>query len=730
MSQKGPQKWRHYRINAAIDFSAKFYNFLNDIKERYNNILSIDNCIETLKEEKIAAEIIIKSLRELYTDWLYYKSHELKLLRIFSWIPIVKSLLIDKIKFFTSKNYLFFRETISCIQTIDSIFDENIKNQLSILNNIENEISQYQFVRDRYDQFIQQKKELENQLKFQMDIDNLYDFSNFENLLCKIDTTLRYELFLLATHYWEAAWLLESESIDTLSYDFLGRKQYWQLQAMLTPCFVKTLHMGPAYFKYKTSSQEFETLSDFIDLLIIDEAGQVMPALAGAMVSIAKKALLVGDTKQIEPVFSLTEGIDLANTKKFGLCSNFDDYEYLKKSGILCSGDNMTGHAYGNVVIVGQRQAKYHLQKEKEPGIYLKEHRRCAKEIISYCNELCYEDQLIPMAEEKLCSYPRMGYAHIKGCEEKNGSSRFNTFEANAIAMWIAKNKNKILETFGTDELSKCLGIVTPFTAQGNVIRNELQKYGLNITDVGTIHTLQGAEKDIIIFSPVYTSLDQKSGVYFFDKSPNMLNVAVSRAKSSFLVFGDIDNFDPNKGNLPSSLLAKYLFAHENNEITDVIQPKYVNKEDIQQINSLDLHRYILKKSFMRAEYELNIVSPFLSISAIKSDSIPDLIKKHSIRIPINIYSDPTLNKKNHIEFKQAQEILKDSGANVYLVNNVHSKIITIDDCEIIEGSFNWLSASRFNERYIREESSVIYSGKHVSRFIDEAMKPIKNKIK
>ena len=86
-----------------------------------------------------------------------------------------------------------------------------------------------------------------------------------------------------------------------------------------------------------------------------------------------------------------------------------------------------------------------------------------------------------------------------------------------------------------------------------------------------------------------------------------MLNVAVSRAKQSFLVFGDMDIFERNKESLPSSLLAKYLFAKEDNEILDIIQPKfnalkYEENEKIRQITTLEQHQEALLIFFIEVE--------------------------------------------------------------------------------------------------------------------------------
>jgi hypothetical protein len=70
---------------------------------------------------------------------------------------------------------------------------------------------------------------------------------------------------------------------------------------------------------------------------------------------------------------------------------------------------------------------------------------------------------------------------------------------------------------------------------------------------------------------------------------------------------------------------------------------------------------------------------------------------------------------------------LKDAGATMILVNNVHSKIIAIDNLVIIEGSFNWLSAPREGP-YVRQECSLRYQGEKTADFISEALEPIRKK--
>ena len=335
------------------------------------------------------------------------------------------------------------------------------------------------------------------------------------------------------------------------------------------------------------------------------------------------------------------------------------------------------------------------------------------------------------MTQEKPCPFPAMGYAHVKGEESEYGKSRRNMMEAQAIVEWIKKNQAKILNAAGESKLSDCIGIITPFKPQKELLDNLLKQSGLIIDRVGTVHALQGAEKPLIIFSPVYTT-ESKASNYFFDKSPNMLNVAVSRAKLSFIVFGDMGIFDVKRADFPSSLLAKYLFSDSKNEIVDIIQPKYMSLlyhgDNIEQISTLEQHRAVLKDAFKMTEKELHIVSPFLTTNAIESDAITELIQQYISRISINIYSDPRLNYNWSAKYEESITMLKNAGANVYRVNRVHSKLIIIDNSVIIEGSFNWLSASR-DRRYAREESSVLYRGERVATFIKQAFGPIKAKV-
>lgn len=160
----------------------------------------------------------------------------------------------------------------------------------------------------------------------------------------------------------------------------------------LTPCIVSTLFMLPKKMQVarrdeKNFSRNY--LYDFADLLIVDEAGQVLPEVAGASFALGKQALVIGDQLQIEPIWSIPESIDIGNLHAAELLGKEEDaYERLCQSG--------RSAASGSVMQIAQRLSRYHYDPEMARGMFLYEHHRCFDEIVSYCNALCYQGKLIP----------------------------------------------------------------------------------------------------------------------------------------------------------------------------------------------------------------------------------------------------------------------------------------------------------------------------------------------
>ncbi|AEI45647.1 AAA domain-containing protein [Paenibacillus mucilaginosus] len=554
--------------------------------------------------------------------------------------------------------------------------------------------------------------------------------------LSELDTKLRYEAFLVATHYWEGRWLMEVKEQLENSYKEspvpYKKQKLWRRHAKLTPCLVSTLYMVPAFFS--AWKEKTVPLYDFIDLLIIDEAGQVSPEIGGAAFALAKKALVVGDTLQIDPVWGIPKKLDYSNLIMHGLGRSEKEADDLLSLGFSASS--------GSVMAVAQRASRYRKYEDLK-GMYLSEHRRCVPEIIAYCNELAYKGRLQPK-RQGITDHPLppMGYAHIPGAAVRSAGSLGNEVEAETIVQWIQDHGRQLLDYYNKDapkglrmpRIGDILAVVTPFARQRQILLQRMNAAGLEGITVGTVHALQGAERHIVLFSPVYDSSMPAS--YFFDSGPNMLNVAVSRAKDSFLVFGDMGILNP-ESQKPSGLLARYLFAEESNEIKNITYPARAQRvllEPARHIRDLEGHRQALRFGIENCREKVCIVSPFLSSEAIEADGIHLLVSEASAAgKQVFVYTDERMNQhagqpKSH--FLRGRELLVQSGAQVILAERIHNKTLCVDHSILVEGSFNWLSARRNpNDPWCRYETSLLYQGRGVEEMIQEVLSDLEKRI-
>lgn len=540
------------------------------------------------------------------------------------------------------------------------------------------------------------------------------------------DITIRFRMFLLATHYWEGRWLLAMTEFGDQIEDEKKRKgrkvieARWRRRMMLTPCIVSTFFMLPTQMKCTRRESEGyieDYLYNFIDLLVVDEAGQVLPEVAGASFALAKRALVIGDTLQIEPIWQIPGHVDIGNLIAAGLLqpdASNQDFEAISDLGKTAS--------MGSVMQIAQNASRYHYVPELSRGLYLFEHRRCLEEIIQFCNQLCYHGKLIPCRELNISTInlPAMGYLHVDGvCTQGGLGSRQNKVEAETIASWIADHRDMLESVYG-EPLHKIIGIVTPFAGQSELVSRECRKKGLKTgprdgeMTIGTVHALQGAERRVIIFSPTYSKHSDGS---FVDQRASMLNVAVSRAKDSFLVFGDMDTFNPLMRSRPRGLLATFLFSNPGNALS---YPP-IKRSDItgmgagfKVLHNSEEHDAFMLEALAYAKEEVMIVTPWFKMGKLKSTGALGAMTNARARgVRVTIYTAKEFNTNTKALLEAGIE-LKASGIKLLVVNKVHSKIVACDADLLCIGSFNWFGAARDGE-YKRYETSLVYQGAAVS---------------
>ena len=723
---------RHERlkeIESAWDTLNRIRQERDAISENLQQYIQEQNALLVNSSDELAL------LKEGKKQWQQYRANESLIYAFFSWIPGIQNKRRYQINIFMDDTFgprmTAFSGTVP--DDIDAWIERTIAQAEKEQGVCQRQLDVAHDVLRREAQALQQWRSLSVLLGH--DGEDEISLARADELA---DTQIRFPAFQLATHYWEGRWLMDMSAIKDLQ-DEKGRngakivQARWQRRMKLTPCVVMTCYMLPQHMKIGVQDAESRKYADsyyynFADLLIVDEAGQVLPEVAAASFALAKKALVIGDTAQLSPVWSSLPVMDMGNMLEQNLISG-STHEALKDAYSVIS-DSGKSAASGSVMKVAQFNSRYQYDPNFARGMYLYEHRRCFDNIISYCNALCYEGKLLPKrGNENSPLFPSLGYLHIdgKGVQASN-KSRFNLLEAETIAAWLAAHKQKIERYYGK-ALHQIVGIVTPFSAQVNHLKKALQSKDINCSGddnpltVGTVHTLQGAERPIVLFSPVYS---KHADGRFMDKYSNILNVVVSRAKDSFLVFGDMDLFEIQAGSSPRGLLAKYLFASADNQLqfeTQLRDDLNTDKAPPLILHGVEQHDAFLNQTFEDVGNSITIVSPWLNWNKLEETGFVASMRQARTRgVDITVvtdkasniqHTDPEKRREKKYRLNEAVEKLNEMGIVTKLVSRVHSKIVIGDEGLLCVGSFNWFSAAR-DARYPLYDTSMVYSGEIV----------------
>ena len=262
-------------------------------------------------------------------------------------------------------------------------------------------------------------------------------------------------------------------------------------------------------------------IKGFFDLVVIDEASQCDIASALPLLFRAKRAVIIGDNKQLTHICAINERQDLQLLQKYGVEENYLNWSYAGNSlfGLaqsICSSDDL---------------------------VVLRDHHRSHADIINFSNRHFYNETLrIATKYEKLKVIPKepaIRWIDIIGkVEAPSTGSSFNKNEANEIV----KEIRRLIKT----GYKGSVGVVSPFRAQANFIRDLIQK-DQEISEqlisrdflVDTVHKFQGDERDVMIFSPVISLNLGQGSRNFLSKTGNLFNVAITRARAALIVVGD-----------------------------------------------------------------------------------------------------------------------------------------------------------------------------------------------
>ena len=321
--------------------------------------------------------------------------------------------------------------------------------------------------------------------------------------------------------------------------------------------FLKTLAILKVWScTLKSLKDTFPLKSCIFDYVIFDEASQVdLPSAAPALYR-AKNAIIVGDPMQLTHIAAIPDDID----RKFAQASNLIDKVEVYPYKIQYKHTSLYESAKNSI---------------KEEPILLANHYRSVDPIITLCNRVFYQGILNIRTDMDFSIYPTnlprgIEWIDCKGEVNKSGRSRSNYEESKKvleILQFILKN---------IEGLNLNIGIVTPYSAQEDLISNLVQKnipselIGKHQIIVNTAHKFQGSEKDIMIFSLVLAQKGNANSDTWFNGYPQILNVALSRARYLLYIIGDKDYCYSRKRRL-TELVKNYDQIKKESELEEML---------------------------------------------------------------------------------------------------------------------------------------------------------------
>lgn len=256
-----------------------------------------------------------------------------------------------------------------------------------------------------------------------------------------------------------------------------------------------------------------EKMQGALDVLVVDEAGQISLANVLAAAGAAESVVLLGDPKQLEQ----------------------------PQQGTHPPGTGVAALEH----LVGDHTLEAHR------GLFLNETWRLHPDICAFTSELFYEGRLTSRGELDTQSVdgpePFNGPGLRLHDVEHEGNSSESVEEVRVVAellKQLLEADSTWIDASGTRRPLRAADVlvVAPYNAQVLALRAGIPK---NVA-VGTVDKFQGQEAPVVIYSTATSSVaDAPRGMEFLF-NPNRLNVATSRARCVVVLVGSSSLLGPN----------------------------------------------------------------------------------------------------------------------------------------------------------------------------------------
>ncbi len=374
------------------------------------------------------------------------------------------------------------------------------------------------------------------------------------------------------------------------------------------------------------------------DVVIFDEASQIMVEDAISSILRAKQVIIVGDSKQLPPTtfFRVNEDIDVEE--------DLEDAESVLDEAST---------------ILGTHTLKWHYRSKCES-------------LIGFSNEHFYNHELITFPNSYINHFA-IDFVHVPEGQYDRGGTRQNKPEARKIVELVKEHFDK--------HPDKSLGVLAFSIAQQQAILDELDEflrqnpdYSRFINDdralrsffVKNLETVQGDERDVIILSLGYGrdpegNLALNFGPINKEGGVKRLNVAITRAIERIIVVSSILPEDINESKTSSEglkMLKRYLeYARAGNTLS-------LPKSNVRTVDDLQqaVYNRLISEGF---DVDMNVgVSKFKIDLAVKDPSNPN---KYALAIELdgNVFRNAPVSRDRE---RIRREVLESLGWKVYRI--------------------------------------------------------------
>ncbi len=251
------------------------------------------------------------------------------------------------------------------------------------------------------------------------------------------------------------------------------------------------------------------------DVAIIDEASQCDIASCFPIMYRAKRTVVVGDDKQLPHLSFLEKAKEQSFLSQYGIP---DKYQLMWRFRTNSMFDLADYYSMNSVM--------------------LDEHFRSLPPIINFSNHEFYNDRIRVMKKDSSTGDAIDIIMVPDGKVDTDATRNLPEIEM------LVKHLHEIIleDERNNPEKPVSIGIISPFRAQVEQLKISVSKVISDYMvkkhqiEIGTAHTFQGDEKDIILMSWAFANNSHPQSITFLQK-PNLFNVAITRARSKCINF-------------------------------------------------------------------------------------------------------------------------------------------------------------------------------------------------